>query len=96
MNKKRKKKALVLSLMLAMGLMIPFTTNAQQYNGGNFGLFGRGNDVENNNRNGGMEWSGGGMIVQDPTQEAPIGSELFILMAAGAGYAALKRKEDKQ
>lgn len=96
MRKKRKKKALALSMMLTMGLMSPLTTNAQQYYGGNFGLFGRGDNAENGNRDGGMEWSGGGMIAQDPTQEAPLGSELFIFMAAGVGYAALKRKEDKQ
>ena len=95
-NKNKKEKALALSLMLTMGLMSPLATNAQQYYGGNRGLFGRGINIENSNRDGGMEWSDGGMTPQDPTQEVPLSSELLILMAAGASFAALKRKEDKQ
>ena len=53
--------------------------------------------LEFSNRDSGMEWSGGGMIPTNPeTGEVPLGSGLVLLVAAGAGYAVLKRKEDKQ
>jgi len=32
--------------------------------------------------------------ITNQTFESPIGSGLFVLLAAGAGYAALKRKKD--
>ena len=31
---------------------------------------------------------------QSPTDIVPVGSGLFIMLAAGAGYAILKKKED--
>ena len=96
--KKTEKKALLLSMAMVAATLLPMTTNAQQINDGNHGLFGRGGQTESSNREGGsgMEWSGGGMATQDPTQEAPLGSGLLILVATGAGYATLKRKEDRQ
>lgn len=47
--------------------------------------------VEFNNRGGGIGL--GGAESENPT---PVGSGIIVLMAAGAGYALLKRKEDKQ
>ena len=35
-------------------------------------------------------------ITNDPFVEAPLGSGLVILIGAGLGYVALKKKEDKQ
>ena len=92
--RKVKKKALVFSMALAAGLLMPMTMNAQS--DGSRGIFDRGFEASESNRGGGMEWQGGGMTPQNPNEEAPLGSGLMLLVAAGAGYAALKRKEDKQ
>ena len=54
------------------------------------GLFG----ISNATRSNGMEWYG--MTPQNPMAEAPLGSGLLILVAIGAGYATLKRKEERQ
>ena len=73
---------------MAMATMLfPMTMNAQS--DGSRGIFDRGFEASESNR-------GGGMIAQNPTEEAPLSGGLVLLMAAGAGYAALKRKEDKQ
>ena len=93
--RKSKKKALALSMALAAGLLVPATMNAQS--DGSRGLFGRGIDPTESTRDGGgMDWQDGGMTPQDPTTNAPLGSSLLVLVAAGAGYAALKRKEGEQ
>ena len=39
---------------------------------------------------------GGVTNNENPTSEAPLGSGVVLLMAAGAGYALLKRKEEQQ
>jgi hypothetical protein len=94
MRKKRKKKALALSMMLTMGLMSPLTTNAQQYYGGNFGLFGRGDNAENGNRGyNSMEIT---VNTQDFGQDVPLEGGIAILIGVGIGYVALKRKENEQ
>jgi hypothetical protein len=94
-KRKTKKKSFVISMALAAGLLVPMAMNAQ--NDGSRGLFGRGFDASESTRDGsGMEWQGGGMTAQDPTQEAPLGSGLVLLMAAGAGYAVLKSKSGKE
>ena len=93
MNKQRKRKAIVLSLGLAALMLTANNLNAQS--GGSRGIFDRGFEASESTRDGGgMEWQGGGMTPQNPTEEAPLGSGLMLLMAAGAGYAALKRKEE--
>ena len=92
--RKVKKKALVLSMALAAGLLVPTMMNAQS--DGSRGIFDRGFEASESNRGGGMEWQGGGMTPQNPNEEAPLGSGLMLLVAAGAGYAALKRKEEQQ
>ena len=38
----------------------------------------------------------GGAENENPTTNAPLGSGVMMLIAAGAGYALLKRKEDQQ
>lgn len=99
--KTTKSKAVVLSMALAALTWWPESLAAQAQNG----MFGRSPeqgknetsgmlDKNNATRGDGMEWYG--LTPQDPTQEAPLGSGLMLLMAAGAGYVALKRKEDKQ
>ena len=87
-----KTKAAVLSFALAALLLSANNLNAQ--NDGNRGLFGRGvtsDNAESNNRDGGVGL--GGAENENPT---PVGSGIAILTAIGAGYALLKRKEDKQ
>lgn len=97
MNKSKSLKAIVLSLGLA-ALMVPATMNAQI----NRGLLQNPYKDESNRRNDGMiqhrsgETEGftlGGAETENP---APLGGGIFVLIAASAGYVALKKKEDKQ
>lgn len=95
---KTKKK--MMALLTAVGLLLSADLSAQNQNGlfgnraeqtGNNSLFGRNNRTQN-----GMEWQGGGMISQDPTQEAPLGGGLMFLTMAAVGYAVLKTKSGKE
>lgn len=92
MKTTKKKKAIVLSLGLAAAMLSAMTANAQQDYDGSRGLFMRGPAVESNDR-GGENFT---VNTQTFGQEVPMGSGLVILLAVGAGYAALKRKEEKQ
>lgn len=95
MYKKRKKKALVLSAAMAVALSLPVGVSAQD------GLFQRGasTEVERETEAGMLcqrnEASG---VINNQTfgQPVPVGSGIIVLLAAGAGYAVLKRKEDEQ
>ena len=89
-------KAIALSLGLAVMTLSANNLNAQ--NGG--GLFSRGMTIGNAEQNG-----RGMMNVTSDTEsgitnqgigEAPLGSGLVILLGAGLGYVALKKKEDQQ
>ncbi len=72
----------------------------------NKGLMGRGSSVDNQDyfsrsgllgdRSGTGFTLGGVTNNENPTSEAPLGSGVVLLMAAGAGYALLKRKEEQQ
>ena len=100
MNNNKKLKAIVLSMGLA-ALMAPATMNAQINRGllqnpykdqdnshkTSFGLVNR--DQQSSSLNGTL----GGATQEDPTN-APFGSGIAVLVAAGAGYALLKRKEE--
>ena len=103
-SNKRSLKALALSLGLA-ALMAPATMDAQ--NGG--GIFGRETASGNAPYSGrGMMKDANGIninIASDDTgitnqgigePDASLGSGLFILLGAGLGYVALKKKEDEQ
>lgn len=99
MNQSKKTlKAFVLSMAMASLLSLPLTMNAQ--NGG--GMFGLGNKGAEQEENSGMMrggYRGGeGIGLGDAENEnpTPVGSGMAILTAIGAGYALLKRKEDKQ
>ena len=91
-------KAFVLSLGLA-ALMAPATLNAQI----NRGLLNN-PYKDNSNKNHGMlnqqgNRSGGSGIdvnTQGFEEPAPLGSGIVILIGAGLGYVALKKKEDEQ
>jgi len=98
---KKKLKTVVLSLALA-GMMWPANAFAQQERGGllggyeepteNLGLFGRGGGLFD-----GLSLQNFGEDEDDLTLqnfgEAPLGSGWLILMASGAGYAALKSRK---
>lgn len=98
MRKTKSLKAIVLSLGLA-ALMAPATMNAQ--NGG--GLFSRGetssdhaigSSNESMMRQGDPTSINGGFSNQGYGEPAPLGSGIAVLLLAGVGYVALKKKED--
>ena len=98
MNKSKSLKAIVLSLGLA-ALIAPATMNAQI----NRGLLQNPyKDHDNSRRNESMMRAGDPKSIEgDITNDgfgnnAPIGSGLVILLGAGLGYVALKKKEDEQ
>ena len=83
----KNKKALVLSLVMAALMAMPMMTFAQN----NRSLFGYEKSGSGDAKDGeGLEL--GGAQQKDPT--APLGSGLLIMVAAGAGYAIYKKKED--
>ncbi len=97
MNKKKSLKAIVLSLGLA-ALMAPATMDAQVINRG---LLQNPYKEESNKNHSMMRRDSEPSSTYDISnyglgQEAPLGSGLALLIGAGLGYAALKRKEDEQ
>ena len=117
---KKKLKSIVLSMVLAAGMLLPASASAQEdaRHGGLFdgfgwfkseeaevGMLGRGESPSEGgygifteqfgqNDNG----SGFNILTEQFGQgddDAPLGSGLFILAAAGAGYALKKRKNNK-
>ena len=98
-TKKTNLKAIALSFGL-VAMMAPATLNAQinhgllndPYNDNsnmNHGLFN-----QQGNRSGGMEINATIQGFEEPA--APLGSGIAILIGAGLGYVALKKKEDEQ
>lgn len=96
-TKKMNLKAIVLSLGLA-AMMLPANAIAQgtaERPGGLFGLndlFGAEGLFQTRSEEQELE-----LIVEiQPFEEAPLGSGIAILIGAGLGYVALKKKEDEQ
>ena len=97
-NIKKNRKVIALALGLAAMTLSASELNAQGRPGGLFGetqpsenthgTLGRGSDYSVSD-GGGIENSGIG-------ENAPLGSGIAILIGAGLGYVALKKKEDKQ
>ena len=97
-NYKKTLKSIVLSMVLAAGMMLPASVMAQEEGRGG-GLFGRGDIFESDGWFRGLlneedEELEGDMTNQ--TFETPLGGGIAILLAAGLGYVALKKKEDEQ
>lgn len=86
MKKTTKIKALALMTMMTIGMALPMTMNAQD------GFF-RGGDEQITRDETPIDVTGG-INNQQFGQETPVGSGLLIMVAAGAGYALLKKKED--
>lgn len=100
MNNKTNLKTLVFSFTLAAMTLTDNNLNAQ--NDDCRGILGRGASIENPeqgsktlfNKNTDRGAASGGMTNQ--TFETPLGGGIAILLAAGLGYVALKKKEDEQ
>ncbi len=99
-SNKRSLKAIALSLGLA-ALMAPATMDAQI----NRGLLQNPYKDESSKKHGMMNSTNNRGQITIPSEgitnygigessDAPLGSGLFILLGAGLGYAALKKKED--
>ena len=96
MTNKKTMKTIVFSLGLAAMTLTATNLNAQ--NDGSRGLFGMGANADNYENSG----SRGVMNINDNTGNgiqnddfgAPLGSGIAILLGAGLGYVALKKKED--
>ena len=96
---KKSLKAIALSLGLAV-LMVPATMNAQI----NRGLLQNPYKDESGKNHGMMNSTGSrgeitlpsSNIANDDFSTAPIGSGIAIVIGAGLGYVALKKKEDEQ
>ena len=106
MSNKKTMKTIVFSLVLAAMTLTATSLNAQNRNGG--GLFGMGETPDNvdngtrgvlnvNGTRGALNVSGnveGGISNFGIGETAPLGSGIVILLGAGLGYVALKKKED--
>lgn len=94
MSNIKKLKSIVFSMVVVAGMFLPASGFAQE--GG--GLFGRGNVDESNGWFRGLlmneDLENGGITNDD--FGAPLGSGIVVLLGAGLGYVALKKKEDKQ
>lgn len=90
---KFKKKDMVTSMALMVGLLLPMTMNAQQNYNDSGGLFMRGPKVESNNRNNSV--SLGGATQENPT-DVPLGNGILVLVTFGLSYASIRKKEDKK
>lgn len=90
----------VLALSLAMLAATPIGAFAQeglfQHGVADEVYYGYGGAVEKSGLLGNRSEATGIIDNQVFGQPAPLGSGVIILLAAGAGYAALKRKEDEQ
>ena len=89
-NNKKTMKTIVFSLVLAA-----MTLTANHLNAQDRGLFGMGKSSADydytGNRDGDGGISMGGMQDENPT---PLGSGLLIMLGAGIGYVALKKKKE--
>ena len=100
-NNKKTMKTLVFSLGLVALLLTSTNLNAQ-YDGsrGLFGLGGSSADYEYSTRDGliGINDNTGGSTngIQNDSFGTPLGSGIAILLAAGAGYAVVRRKRSRK
>ena len=109
MDKKKKKKNLAFSLLLAVGMLLPSHLPAQEQNGRPGGLFGESAPTASDGLMRRNEGTAGGYFTgqgfgatsgnitgQTFGENAPLGGGLFILFAAGASYATIKSRKKHQ
>lgn len=85
----KKSKAFVVALaMVVMMLLLPMTTNAQTKMDGFFDASDMNDFVER------TSWEFVVINQQFGNMDTPLGTGLFIMAFAGAGYAVLKRKKE--
>ena len=93
-------KAAAFSMVMTALMLLPLTTNAQ-YRENQFGLQEWGQTSLLGRQEGGNSLRTGGNtsiegITNDGFGTSPLGSGIAILIGAGLGYVALKKKEDQQ
>jgi len=106
---KMRKKTIVFSILVALGMLLPASLSAQEQQGSRHGgLFGENtpsvsNGLMNRSENtvgGNFTGQGFGATngnITGQTFGAPLGGGLIVLLAAGVGYATLKsRKKQNQ
>ena len=99
MKKQMNRRAAVLSLAMAAMLALPTMASAQEGRSNHSGLFGTAEQANKQQSMLGQSRAGevnigGDINNQNYGQDAPLGSGIAILLLAGAGYVALKKKED--
>ena len=92
MKKTTRLRAIVLSLAMAWGMLLPAASHAQSD-----GFFRDGGDYANRDGGGGYNLNNEGFgnsnfNLQNQTFEAPLGSGLIVMLAAGGAYALVRRK----
>ena len=90
------KKTFGLFVVMAAMLALPTIASAQENRSAHGGLFGTSSSAETaSNEQGLLSGANASGIHSNQTKdESPIGSGIAILLLAGAGYAAFKKKED--
>lgn len=89
----------MLSLAMAVVMALPTMAMAQEGRSAHGGLFGTAEQANKEQSFMGNQTRGsltleGGTTNQSYGVDAPLGSGIAILLLAGAGYVALKKKED--
>ena len=99
-NTKRKLKTMVLMVAMAAGMLLPTTVSAQGLFNSSFGHSGSGGVSNGAFANSGSTevtnesfGTNSGDVKNQNFGKAPLGSGILIMLAAGAGYATLKRKQ---
>jgi len=92
MKKTTRLRAIVLSLAMALGMLLPAASHAQSD-----GFFRDGGDYANRDGGGGYNLNNEGFgnsnfNLQNQTFGAPLGSGLIVMLAAGGAYALVRRK----
>lgn len=104
MDKKRKKKNLAFSLLLAAGMLLPSRLLSQEQNDRPGGLFGETAPTASDGLMRRNEGTAGGYFtgqgfgatsgnITGQTFGAPLSSGLLVMLAAGAGYATIKSRK---
>lgn len=94
-------KAIVLSMVLAAGMLLPAEGYAQENSKWGGGLFGRGATEDSDGWLRGLfnlqeEEEEGEIDIYGIGEEVPLGSGVVIMLAAGLGYWAINKKKENE